>query len=290
MTFGFLYQNTALSECTGFTSNSLRRSRSLTTHVGLDFSLTKISIGRSVWSYGKVQRLVAPLIRGRKAFINLKTEGIILDVGCGPNINSSNINLDYEWQPGVDVCCDITKGLPFFNDDYVAGIFTEHCIEHIPFDAAFFVFREFYRMMKPGTYIRIIVPDFEIYVNKYVLFRTTGELSMPYAIHDARADGIYFPVMSVNRVFREHSHQFMYDFPTMAAMLQKVGFVEVNKKRFGEGANPSLILDTPSRAMKSLYVEAQKPLLLNLEHGANCQRALPGSAVFIVRLRPAAQR
>jgi predicted SAM-dependent methyltransferase len=227
---------------------------------GLDFSHTKISIGRSVWSYAKVQHLVATLIRGRKAFMNLKTEGSILDVGCGPNINSSNINLDYGWRPGVDVCCDITKGLPFFNDNYVAGIFTEHCIEHIPFDAALFVFREFYRIMKPGTYIRIIVPDFEIYLNKYILFRTTGELSMPYASGDARADGIYSPAMTINRIFRAHGHQFIYDFSTMAAMLEKVGFVEVNKKRLGDGANPSLILDTPSRAIESLYVEARKPL------------------------------
>jgi predicted SAM-dependent methyltransferase len=33
-----------------------------------------------------------------------------------------------------------------------------------------FVFREFYRMMKPGTYARIIVPDLEIYVEKHNLF------------------------------------------------------------------------------------------------------------------------
>lgn len=225
---------------------------------GLDFSHTKISVGRSVWSYNKVQLLVAALIRGRTAFMNLKTEGLILDVGCGPNINSSNINLNYEWQPGVDVCCDITRGLPL-KHDYVAGIYTEHCIEHIPFDAALFVFREFYRVMKPGTYARIIVPDLEIYVDKYNLFCKTGELSMPYASDDVREDGIYSPAMSVNRIFRAHGHQFIYDFPTMAAMLEKVGFVEVSKSRFGDGANPSLILDTPGRAIESLYVEARKP-------------------------------
>ena len=72
--------------------------------------------------------------------------------------------------PGIDICCDITRGLPL-TDGYVAGIFTEHCIEHITFDAALLVFREFYRVMKPGSYVRIIVPDLEVYVEKYDLFR-----------------------------------------------------------------------------------------------------------------------
>src|SRR5262249_2376228 len=105
-----------------------------------------------------------------------------------------------------------------------------------------------------------IVPDFQIYVDGYNLFRKTGELSMPYGSEDAREreDGIYSPVMSVNRIFRSHGHQFIYDFPTMAVMLKKAGFINIAKVYFGHGANQSLILDTPSRAVESLYVEAQK--------------------------------
>jgi hypothetical protein len=45
-----------------------------------------------------------------------------------------NINLDYHWRPGIDICCDITRGLPL-PDTYVRGIFSEHCIEHISFEA-----------------------------------------------------------------------------------------------------------------------------------------------------------
>jgi Methyltransferase domain len=223
-----------------------------------EFAHTKLSFGRPISSYGKVQVIVSSLIRGRKAFMNLKTEGLILDVGCGPNSNSKNINLDYHWRPGVDICCDITRGLPL-RDDYVAGIYSEHCLEHISFDRALLVFREFYRVMKAGTYLRIIVPDLEIYVTKYNLFRGTGELAMPYGVDDARKDGIYSAAVSVNRIFREHGHEFIYDFATMAAMLDKVGFIEVNKACFGEGANSLLILDTPARAIESLYVEARKP-------------------------------
>jgi SAM-dependent methyltransferase len=224
----------------------------------VDFSHTNISLSRSMLSYGKIQVLVATLIRGRRAFMNFKTKGLVLDVGCGSNIHTENLNLDYGWRPGIDICCDITRGLPLA-DNYVGGIFTEHCIEHISFDSALFVLREFYRVMQPGAYVRIIVPDFEVYIDKYNGFRETGELSMPYASGDARSDGIYSPAMSVNRIFRGHGHQFIYDFATFAVTLRSVGFDEINKASFGHGAAPSLILDTPGREIESLYVEARRP-------------------------------
>jgi predicted SAM-dependent methyltransferase len=220
--------------------------------VSLDFSHTSISLGRSIWSYSKVQSLVSALIRNRRAFMNFKTEGLYLDVGCGPNIRPSNLNLDYQWRPGIDICCDITRGLPLA-DCYVRGIFTEHCIEHIPFEAALFVFCEFHRALKPGGRVRIVVPDFEIYVNAYNQSR-----SMPYAAGDA-IEGVYSPVMSINRLFRAHGHQFIYDFHTLSAMLTKVGFGDLRKQSFGQGSEPDLIFDT-QRALESLYVEAQKYL------------------------------
>jgi len=224
--------------------------------MALDFSLTHISLGRSIWSYSKVQYLVSSLIRNRRAFMNFKTKGLYLDVGCGPNTLPSKINLDYNWHPGIDICCDITRGLPL-DDCYVFGIYTEHCIEHIPFEATLFVLREFYRVMISGAYTRIVVPDFQIYVDKYNEFRKTGEMSMPYASEDAIHD-IYSPAMSVNRIFRAHGHQFIYDFETLAAMLSKVGFVEITKRTFGEGSDSKLIFDTPTRSIESLYVEARK--------------------------------
>lgn len=225
--------------------------------LGLDFSRSTLSADRSILSYGKIQVVVTALIRGLRPFMNFKTEGLILDVGCGTNFRAENLNLDFFWRPGVDICCDITRGLPL-KDGYVTGVFSEHCIEHIPLDAAMRVFREFYRVMKPGAYVRIVVPDFEIYIDSYNRFRETGEQSMPYAGGDITADGLYSPAMSVNRIFREHGHQFIYDFTTMAAMLGRAGFTDVRRVSVGQGADPRLILDTPGRAVESLYVEARK--------------------------------
>lgn len=188
--------------------------------------------------------------------MRLKTDGLVLDVGCGPNPRSSNLNLDFHWRPGVDICCDITRGLPLA-DSYVSGLFTEHCIEHIRFTAALDAFGEFHRVMKPGTYARIIVPDFEIYLDEYLRFRNTGEARMPHAADDP-IRGMYSPLISINRIFRGHGHQFIYDFATLSLMLSHAGFVDINKRKFGDGADKRLLLDSPERAIESLYVEARK--------------------------------
>ena len=164
------------------------------------------------------------------------------------------INLDYEWRPHVDICCDITRGIPL-PDNYVRGVFTEHCLEHIGFGATQFVLNEFLRVVQPGHLVRIIVPDFAIYVDAWL-----NRKQMPYADKD-RVDGFYSPMMSINRIFRAHGHQFMFDFATLQAMLQRSGFVDITQQSVSSGGDPNLLLDTLARAVELLYVEARKPSL-----------------------------
>jgi hypothetical protein len=64
--------------------------------------------------------------------------------------------------------------------------------------------------------------------------------------------------MGVNRIMHSHGHQFIYDFETLRLMLGRVGFEEVSKVSFMRGSDDRLLLDTPRRAVESLYVEARK--------------------------------
>jgi len=214
----------------------------------VDFSQTSFSLTRSLSSYSKVQEAVSAVIRNRRPFMQFKTKGYYLDIGCGPNMHPQYINLDYTWKPGMDICCDVTKGLPL-TDSYVRGIFTEHCLEHLPFEAVPFVLKECLRVMMPGGLIRVIVPDLEIYVRALV-----SSSPIPYG------DGDATPAVSFNHIFYEHDHKFVYDSATMSLLLHDAGFVEIAPQSFGKGADPILIVDTPSRAIESLYIEAQKPL------------------------------
>lgn len=216
----------------------------------LNFNSTRLRFDRPITSYSKVQSGLSRIIRNRKVFAARSTNGAYLNIGCGQYPAAGFFNIDYAWRPGINLCWDITRGLPI-QSATIAGIFTEHCIEHIGFNQFRELAKEFYRVLHPGGVARIIVPDGELYVRRYL-----GAEPLPYADCDTNANGIYTPFMSVNRIFYDHGHRFIYDFETLALVLRRAGFQEVDRCSFAIGREPRLLIDTPARAVESLYVEA----------------------------------
>jgi predicted SAM-dependent methyltransferase len=216
-----------------------------------DFSQTKIRLGRPLSSYAKIQMTIAWALRNRKVFATLPKHGAYIDIGCGPNRADAFYSIDYCWRPGLDLCWDVTRGLPFAAE-FVRGIFTEHCVEHITYNDFVNLAREFHRVLLPGGTARIIVPDGELYVRQYL---EGGPI--PYG-QDDMVSGIYTPFMSVNRIFYEHGHRFIYDFETLHAILTRIGFRNVERSAFRQGRDPRLLIDAENRAIESLYVEATK--------------------------------
>ena len=162
--------------------------------------------------------------------------------------------------PGVDLCWDVARGLPL-PDRSMAGIFSEHCLEHFSLSAAVPLLKEFRRVLAPGGTLRIVVPDAELYLLTYAS-RRRGEqpLRFPFEANERR-DPLWTPVLSVNRVFYQDrdspaGHRTMFDFELLAATLGQSGFGRVERKRFGESRDPALAIDTPGRACESLYAEA----------------------------------
>ena len=177
---------------------------------------------------------------------------VLLNVGCGPFPDDNFINLDYAWTPQLDVCWDIVKKPYPFPDQSFEGIFTEHCLEHIPFDKCLENLKEFYRLLKPGGTVRIIVPDGEIYCDLYEKRKTDPSVTLPYGENEGTA------MISINRIFRNHGHLFIYDFETFKYLLMQAGFTVINKEHFSTGNDQRLLIDRPERAIESLYVEAVK--------------------------------
>jgi len=208
---------------------------------------------RRITDFYKVQRAISALIRNNTV---LTKRGLdhkeYLDVGCGNNTGPDFVNLDYFWNPGIDVCWDITtKALPFGNDRF-KGIYTEHCLEHIGLEDCERNIQEFHRILKPGGRVRIIVPDGEMLFEIYHERRNGGDRRMPHE------DGYSSMMQSINGVFRNHGHQFIYDFETMRLLLERNGFKNVEKLAYQKGHDPRLIRDTETRSRESLYVEAVK--------------------------------
>ncbi|MEP6624809.1 MAG: hypothetical protein ABJC79_10215, partial [Acidimicrobiia bacterium] len=202
---------------------------------------------------------LSEIVRNRTAFIR---RGNIagrryLDIGPGPNLHPDFVNLDFQWRRGIDLVWDVGQGIPL-GDDSLAGVFSEHCIEHISLDAGNTMLAESFRILEPGGTLRVITPDGEEYLSGYQDIMAGGTSQLPRGARDRYRD-LYTPIMTVNRVFNQFGHRFIYDLETMRQLLQRIGFVDIHRSAFGEGRNPDLVIDTEWRKPGSLYVEATKP-------------------------------
>ena len=215
----------------------------------------RIRSDRPLASYHRVQLIVGALIRNRRAFAKLPPKGAYLDIGCGLNVQPGFHSIDYHWSPKLHICWDVTRGLPL-PDNWIAGIFTEHMIEHIPIEAVYRLAEEIFRVLQPGAWVRIVVPSLDIYTRTYRQAVDGGKDEIP-----ARPiiNGDYTPAMGINSVFYDWQHRFMYDFQTLAVILGKAGFENLAERKYAEGADPKLLIDTDFRAAESLYVEGMKP-------------------------------
>lgn len=220
------------------------------------------SIHRPLTSYAKVQHWVGNLIRNCAFQLRRKRiQGLrYLDLGCGLNAHKEFINMDFLWNPAVDVCWDITRGIPFAPGS-LRGIFSEHCLEHFNLADAARILGECRRILSPGGIIRIVVPDAETYLKTYCS-QAGGDATARFPYQEQEHfHGICSPILSVNRVFYQDrdslsGHRFMYDFHVLGELLRHCGFTSVARRRSGEGTDPVLLIDTPTRAAESLYVEA----------------------------------
>jgi len=180
-------------------------------------------------------------------------EAKYLNAGCGKKARFGYVNLDYIWQPGVNLVWDLKWRLPFA-DGSLEGIYSEHCLEHLPFElVANHVLAEFHRILIPGGRLRLIVPDAGLYLKLYIQAIKDRTVKFP---NDNQT--LSTPMMCVNHCFRGHGHLYAYDFDTLRSLLVRVNFSQVDCYSFMVGADPALLLDSIERSSESLYVEAVK--------------------------------
>lgn len=223
------------------------------------FRDTRLSLDRSWHSYSKLRSLYSCLIRNRRSQLDrhFSCSKPYLNIGCGNRLHSSFINVDFNWLPGLDLCWDLRRPLPF-SAGSMEGVFSEHCIEHLSFVDAGALLADLYRLLVPGGVLRLIVPDAEAFLLAYARWRQGLPFAFPAPYQPVLESVDFSPIMAVNSVFRDHGHHYAYDFDCLQRLLQQHGFREVRRCAFRQGRHSVLLIDSPARQAESLVVEAVK--------------------------------
>lgn len=85
----------------------------------------------------------------------LKSDTISIDLGCGSRKKDGTIGVDIYRAEGVDIVCNLNKGLPF-QDNSVDRICADYFLEHV--DNLIFMFQEMYRILVDGGIVEALVP------------------------------------------------------------------------------------------------------------------------------------
>jgi predicted SAM-dependent methyltransferase len=212
-----------------------------------EFCKGLVRAGREIPS--DLRKIRGSVSRGRRIRQYLDEHSIRrLQIGAGPNELRGWLNADFNPRRPTTIYMDATKPFPLPDESFDL-IFSEHMIEHVPFDDGMRMLRECYRILKPGGCIRIATPNLE---NIAALetsqpserqMRYVGwaiENHVPAALPQKEASGAYQPAYVVNNFFWGFGHYFVYDPRTLSAALLASGFSDVKTFEPGESDRPEL--------------------------------------------------
>jgi predicted SAM-dependent methyltransferase len=193
----------------------------------------------------------------------------LLHMGCGRNRFDGWFNTDIlQDYPDVGY---VDAMQPFkMPSNLFDAAFSEHMIEHIPWNAGQNMLKEICRVLRPGGVVRIATPDLH-----QILSLSQAELSElqrkylawsrdRYSSHIAGSDG---PVV-INNFFYSWGHAFIYDFACMKQAMELAGLSGIRRCEVGKSDTPvlagrenhgAIIGAEFSNLYETMVVEATKP-------------------------------
>ena len=185
--------------------------------------------------FGKKHQL--PLIQAYLATPGVKK----LQLGASSNVLDGWLNSDLEPRAGC-IYLDVTTKFPL-PDNTFDYVYSEHMIEHVPYQNGLFMIRECARVLKPGGTIRLVTPDMTVLLGLLNQPRNYEQEEFIRYVTDRFLIGTngYNPVFVINNEFREWGHQFIYDEATLRDSLELCGFTGI--KRFLAGTSDDPVLN-----------------------------------------------
>ena len=168
-----------------------------------------------------------------------KTTNPKLQIGGGWSLFEGWLNADIATIPGV-IWMDATQPFPL-PDETFQYIYSEHMIEHVPYEKGAHMLRECYRVMRWGGAIRMITPDLSA-----ILGLHSAELSAEQQRYLQWFCQTFVPTQApsatsaINAMFRLWGHQFIYDEQTLANAMGSAGFTSINRYPISCSGHPEL--------------------------------------------------
>ena len=158
-----------------------------------------------------------------------------LQIGAGPNELEGWLNADFNPRSPASIYLDATQPFPLPSNSFDL-IFSEHMIEHVPFDQGLRMLRECYRVLKPGGTIRLATPNMDRIAALATTDPTPAQMRyvewairthVPHVLPATQTENTYRPTYVINNFFWDFGHYFVYDPSTLGAALRAAGFTEV---------------------------------------------------------------
>jgi predicted SAM-dependent methyltransferase len=159
---------------------------------------------------------------------------------------------------------DAKKEFPF-PDNQIQYLYASHFIEHLDFLEGLAFLSRCYRVMRRGGLIRLVCPDLELWVKKYIesdtdFFNTYKDL------YYSEININYIPIKTKGEIFSSQvcgfGHKWCYDFESIKDVMERIGFANVSIKSPSESLMPDIKeieSKNRGRAFESIYVESEKP-------------------------------
>jgi predicted SAM-dependent methyltransferase len=173
---------------------------------------------------------------------------IHLEIGAGNKKGERGwITLDVTQD--CDLYWDLRKGIPF-PDESVLKIYSSHLFEHLSFNEAQALLEECLRVLVPGGFFSICVPNTRIYAEAYLSGKHLDEEQF------FQHKSAYYGSSRIDYLnyiaYMDGEHKYMFDEENLVAILKNKGFESSYLREF----DPDL--DRLARDFESIYAEAKK--------------------------------
>jgi predicted SAM-dependent methyltransferase len=183
---------------------------------------------------------------------------MLAHLGCGKRRLAGYVHVDLADYPHIDHRHDI-RTLPMFPDSSLNGIYASHSLEYFDRVEVVEVLAEWRRVLRPGGFLRLAVPDFAALNAVYAETGDIAQVLGPIYGRWSPTPGLVI------------YHKTAYDAASLTAVLKEAGFVGVRPwdwRQVFTGENAgfddysqaySPHMDKENGRLMSLNLEADKP-------------------------------